>query len=160
MEAGARPDHQGKGNDISRRADLAALGPQPERPLEPVLICGDPTVEGLIKLLGRGQPTAGMFSAEGGQFIGGHGMAVEHKLKTASTLSELWDGRVIRRVRAGDDTLILPGRRVSAHLMAQPDVAAMLLSDPLLAEQGLLSRVEVLAPESTAGTRFWHDPAP
>src|SRR6185437_12968941 len=43
------------------------------------------------------------------------------------------------------------------HLMAQPDVAAMMLSDPLLLNQGLLSRCLVTIPESNAGTRFWRE---
>ena len=37
---------------------------------------------------------------EGGQFIGGHGMSEENKLRTASGLSDLWDGNAIRRVEA------------------------------------------------------------
>jgi len=41
--------------------------------------------------------------------------------------------------------------------MAQPDVAAMMLSDPLLLSQGLLSRCLVTAPESKAGTRLWRE---
>ena len=42
--------------------------------------------------------------------------------------------------------------------MAQPDVAAVMLSDPLLLNQGLLSRCLVTAPESNAGTRLWREP--
>jgi hypothetical protein len=41
--------------------------------------------------------------------------------------------------------------------MVQPEVANLLLSDRLLAEQGLLSRLLVTAPETAAGTRFWRD---
>jgi hypothetical protein len=41
------------------------------------------------------------------------------------------------------------------HLMAQPNVAALLLGDGMLAEQGLLSRVLATAPESAIGTRMW-----
>jgi hypothetical protein len=151
---------KGKGTDLQKRADLAALGPQPVRPLEPLLVCEEPTIEGLIKLFARGYPALGLFSAEGGQFVGGHGMGMEHRLKTAAAFSQLWDGQIVKRVRASDDALILPGRRVSAHLMAQPDVAALLLADALLAEQGLLSRILVSAPASIAGTRLWHEPAP
>ena len=32
----------------------------------------------------------------------------------------LWDGEPIRRVRQGDGSIVLPGRRVSMHLMVQP----------------------------------------
>jgi hypothetical protein len=146
--------------DDEKRVRLAALGPEPARPLEPVVLCGDPTVEGLIKLLARGQPSMGLFSAEGGQFVGGHGMSADHRLKTAAAFSELWDARPIKRIRAGDEILVLRGRRVSAHLMMQPNVSALLLADAMLAEQGLLSRLLIAAPESLTGTRFARDPLP
>src|SRR5262249_53941835 len=80
------------------------------------------------------------------------------KLRTATGLSKLWDGVPIDRVRAGDGTLVLPGRRVAIHLMAQPDVAAIMLSDQMLLGQGLLSRCLVSAPDSTSGTRLWKQP--
>jgi hypothetical protein len=84
-------------------------------------------------------------------------MSEDNKLKTAAGLSEAWDGKSIRRVRSGDGTTILPGRRLSVHLMAQPVVADILFRDRLLAEQGLLSRVLVSAPDSAAGTWLWHE---
>ena len=86
-------------------------------------------------------------------------MSDENKLRTAAGLSELWDGEPIKRVRAGDGTVVLPGRRVAIHLMAQPDVAAIMLSDRMLLSQGLLSRCLVTAPESISGTRVWREPS-
>src|SRR3712207_3965330 len=125
-----------------------------------MLTCSEPTFEGLERLFPTGQPSMGMFSAEGGQFIGGHCMREETKLRTAAALSGMWDGQPIRRVRAGDGAILLPGRRLALHLMVQPDVASILLSDRLLSDQGLLSRLLVSAPSTAAGTRFWHEPAP
>jgi hypothetical protein len=49
---------------------------------------------------------------------------------------------------------------VSLHLMAQPGIAELLLADPLLAEQGLLSRLLVTAPATMAGQRRWREPKP
>ncbi len=144
----------------AKRHALDDLGPAPPAPLDPMLTCPEPTFEGLVRLLAIGQPSVGMFSAEGGQFIGGYGMSQDQKLKTAAALSGLWDGEPIRRVRAVDGIAMLPGRRVAMHLMVQPDVAAVMLSDPLLMNQGLLSRLLVTAPESAAGTRRWRDPKP
>jgi hypothetical protein len=86
-------------------------------------------------------------------------MTEEKKLLTAAGLSCLWDGETIKRVRAGDGVIILPGRRVAMHLLTQPDVAAKMLADPLLLNQGLLSRCLVTAPESLAGTRMWRGAA-
>jgi hypothetical protein len=88
-------------------------------------------------------------------FIGGHAMKEDARLRTATTLSRLWDGIPIDRIRSGEGAQVLPGRRLAMHLMAQPNVAALLLGDGMLAEQGLLSRMLATAPESAIGTRMW-----
>jgi hypothetical protein len=147
-----------KGDPNAIKSALDALGPAPMGPLVPLLTCPEPTYEGLCRLLAVSEPSVGVFSSEGGQFIGGHGLTEEKKLLTAAGLSALWDGEPIKRVRAGDGTIILPGRRVAMHLMAQPDVAAIMLSDQMLLRQGFLSRCLVSAPESTSGTRLWREP--
>jgi hypothetical protein len=121
-----------------------------------MLTSTEPTFEGLCKQFPTHHPSLGIFNNEGGQFIGGHGMKEENKLKTATGLSALWDGEPIRRVRAGDGAAIFPGRRVTGHIMAQPNVASILFNDALLQGQGILSRFLVVAPESTAGTRIPH----
>lgn len=138
-------------------ADLRAIGLAPEPPLTPVLVCPEPTFEGYCKLTAQGLPALGLFSAEGGSFIGGFGMSKDQKLKTAAGISSVWDGDPIKRVRAGDGSTVLAGRRLSLHLMAQPEVADQMLGDELLVSQGLLSRLLVAAPESTAGTRLYGD---
>lgn len=151
--------NEAKGSCAELKLALDRLGPPPAAPLTPLLTCPEPTYEGLVKHLALGQPSIGIFSAEGGQFIGGHGMSDEAILRTASGLSGLWDGETIKRVRAADGTTILPGRRVALHLMAQPDVAVVMLSNPMLLNQGLLSRCLVTAPASNAGSRMWRGPA-
>lgn len=139
-------------------ADLRALGPEPEPPLTPILVCGEPTFEGYFRLTANGHPALGLFSAEGGSFIAGYGMSPDQKLKTAASISAVWDGEAIKRVRAGDGSQVLAGRRLSLHLMAQPAVADLMLGDDLLVNQGLLSRVLAVAPASTAGTRLFAEP--
>lgn len=137
---------RGKGDRGAIKQALDALGPAPVAPLDPILTCAEPTFEGLCKLFATGHPSLGIFATEGGQFIGGHGMSDDNKLRTATGLSSAWDGEPIRRVRAGDGASILPGRRLSVHLMVQPDVASILLNDRLLTNQGLLSRMLITAP--------------
>jgi Protein of unknown function (DUF3987) len=149
----------GKGNRASIKAALDALGPPPLPPLEPLLTCPEPTFEGLVKLLAVGWPSVGIFASEGGRFIGGHGMSDDAKLRTVAGLSAAWDGEPIRRVRGGDGIVVLPGRRLAIHLMAQPDVASALLNDHLLADQGILSRFLVTAPDAASGKRMWHEPS-
>ena len=133
----------GKGVKAAIKSALDQLGPPPVEPLLPRLTCSEPTIEGLVKLFVKGRPSLGLFSDEGGMFIGGHGLTLEAKLRTASTLSKFWDGSVIDRVRGGEGALSLPGRRLATHLMAQPEVAMVLLGDNMLSDQGLLSRVLV-----------------
>ena len=143
-----------KGERVAIKAALDKLGPPPTAPLLPMLTVEEPTYEGLYKLLTVGLPSIGIFSNEGGQFVGGHGMSDEAKLRTATGMSKLWDGEPLKRVRGGDGASVLPGRRVAMHLMVQPDVASTLVQDPVLADQGLLSRLLITAPDSAAGTRF------
>jgi len=149
-----------KGDRDLIKQNLDALGDEPKGPLVPILTAADPTFEGLFKLLQAGQPSVGVFADEGGQFISGHGMNADNRMKTASGFSMLWDSGRAKRVRAGDGHAILEGRRVSLHLLAQPNIAAEMLGDSNLKDQGLLSRILVAAPESTAGTRFWKESNP
>jgi hypothetical protein len=153
-------EQAGKGDRAAIRAKLDALGPEPIPPLAPMLTCPEPTYEGMCRLLAAGQPSIGIFAAEGGQFVGGHAMSDEARLRTATGLSVVWDGEPIRRVRVGDGITMLPGRRVSLHLMLQPEVANIWLRDQLLIGQGLLSRMLITAPDSAMGRRLSHDEGP
>ena len=152
---------EAKGDDKhAMKGKLDDVGDAPLAPLEPMLTCGEPTFEGICKLLAGGQSAMGIFSDEGGSFIGGHGMSPDAKLRTIAGLSGIWDGSPIKRVRALDGSSIIAGKRVALHLMAQPEAAAQMLTDPVLLDQGFLSRVLVSAPASTAGTRFQREPDP
>jgi hypothetical protein len=144
----------------AKQAELEDLGPSPEPPLIPLLTCAEPTFEGLCLLLEGGHPSIGVFSAEGGQFLGGYGMSKDHRLKTAAALSGIWDGEPIKRVRRGDGVVLLPGRRVAMHLLVQPGVSNLLLGSHELNDQGLVSRILASAPATTAGSRFWREPKP
>jgi hypothetical protein len=134
---------------------LRDLGPPPRAPFTPLLTCPEPTFQGLCKLLAEGPGLAGVFSSEGGTFIGGHGLKKDDKLMTASALSEVWDGSPIKRVRGGEGVQILPGRRVAMHLMVQPNVADGFIGDPLLLGQGLLARFLITWPQSKMGGRVF-----
>ena len=127
---------KGKGDAAKIKVALDTLGPAPVPPLIPMLTCPEPTFEGLCKLFAIGQPSLGLFATEGGQFIGGHGMKDDAKLRNAAGLSDLWDGTAIRRVRALDGASVLPGRQLAWHVMAQPAVADILFRDALLLDQG------------------------
>lgn len=149
-----------KGDLQALQAALRKLGSSPRAPLLPILTVEEPNWPALFRAFDEGPGALGLFSAEGGAFIGGHGMNDENRLRTATGLSSLWDGEPIRRERGGDGIHILPGRRLSLNLMMQPGVGHRLLGDPMLKDQGLLSRILVVAPETTAGTRRWREPPP
>jgi hypothetical protein len=148
---------------LDYRAKVAALkdlGQAPAPPLRPLLICDEPTIEGVWRLARDGHPSLGVLTSEGGRFLGGHAMSDDNRLKTSAALSTIWDGQPWRRVRASEDSSILPGRRLAMHLMVQPGVAGILLNNPLLADQGLVSRLLATAPDSIVGTRFYCDEKP
>ena len=135
-------------------ADLHSLGAAPPVPQSPKLTTSEPTLEGLVKLFQTGRPSLGLFSDEGGGFLGGHAMNSDNRLKTVAGLSGLWGGEALDRVRAGDGATTFYGRRLAAHLMVQPVAARPLLSDPVATGQGFLARFLITEPPSAIGTRL------
>ncbi|MBQ0820987.1 DUF3987 domain-containing protein [Microvirga sp. HBU67558] len=132
---------------------------EPPKPLAPNLRLKEPTYEGLLRLLHEGQPSIGVFTSEGGQFLGGHGMTEEAKIRTITGLSELWDSGSAQRVRVGENTFMV-GRRVSVSLAVQPMLAAKLLGDEIAQDQGFVGRFLVTMPESRIGTRVIRESNP
>lgn len=130
----------------------ALVAPVP--PLEPEMICQEPTLEGLQRSFRLGWPSQALLNDEGGQFFGGHAMNADNAMKTIAGLSKYWDGSPIFRTRAAKgETAALYDRRLTIHLQAQPRVAGAILNDPLLLEQGLLARFLIVEPRSLAGSR-------
>ncbi len=149
----AAADKKGAPTAADIRAAVEGCGEKPTAPVAPLRFVTDPTVEGLYKLLATGQPSVALFSDEGGLLIGGHALNSDNALKTMARWCKLWDGAPFDRVRAGDGSGILYGRRMALHQLAQPDVMVSLLSDRLANGQGFLARCLVAWPESTIGTR-------
>lgn len=147
--AGADP-----GKALKAQAELQTLGPAPVEPLKPNITFQEPTIEGLFKFYQAGRPSVGLFTDEGGSFIGGHGMNTDNRLKTIAGYSSLWNGDKLTRMRAGDGTSDYPGRRLSMHVMVQPIIAHPFLADPLAAGQGFLARFLITDPPSAIGTRL------
>jgi len=150
---------RGAGGEIAAvQTALDSLPAEPFSPLQPILVVQEPTIEGLLRLLDEGHPSLGLFSDEGGQFIGGYSMADDMRMRTATILSKLWEGTPQTIVRKVNDPIISAGRRLSLHLMMQPHVTQRVLKDSILDGVGLMSRILVSAPDSLAGTRFWREP--
>lgn len=144
---------EAKGEPDEVRAARKALGPAPQRPLEPWMLLNEPTLEGVQRLCQRGRPSMGLFNDDAGDFIHGHAMSNDNRVRTAAVFSRMWDAGEMGRTRGGDGTSKWYGRRLAMHLMIQPVIAEQLLSDRALLEQGFLARYLVCWPESTIGTR-------
>ena len=132
---------------------LDDLGPPPQPPLAPHMLFSDPTIEGVMRHFEDGQPSVAVFSDEGGQMFGGHAMNSDNRLKTGAAFSKLWDGASVNRARASASATTYYGRRVSFHVMLQPRIAEVVLADPVLRDQGLLSRTLIVMPDSRIGFR-------
>ena len=146
---------KGKGEKkVAAQADLDALGPEPAAPPSADRTVTEPTFEGLTRLFAHGQPSLGLFSDEGGQFLGGHAMNSDNRQKTLAAFNDLWQGNPIRRTRSGDGHATLHGRRLAVHLMVQPTVARVFMADPLAADTGFLPRFLLCEPPSAIGTRM------
>ncbi|GEM_PF-476824 len=153
---------QAKGDRDSIRAALEGAGcarpPQP--PIHPRRLLEDMTVEGIYRHYEQGQPSAGLFSDEGGLFVGGHGMLPDHILKTITRLSKLWDGAPYDRARGGEGVATLYGRRMSLSLLMQSRVAARLLGEDIAENQGFLPRCLIAWPASRQGGRQYRTDDP
>ena len=144
-----------KTHDAEAHAAMLAELVGPEPPAHPQVICSEPTLEGLFRSFRYGRPSQALFTDEGGEFFGGHAMDPDRAMRTVAALSKYWDGSPITRTRGAEgETHTLYGRRLTAHLMVQPIVAATVLGDPLLQQQGLLARFLVAEAQSIAGTRL------
>ena len=134
---------------------LKALGPEPPPMLHPVLASADMTVEGVIKEWARRtlRPVQALTTSEGGLFVSGAAMTKDMRLRTVATLCSLWDCEPVNKIRAGDGMLITGEKRLVVHFMLQPNFVSELLGDPVLREQGFLSRLLIAWPRSRIGFR-------
>lgn len=133
---------------------LDQLGAEPSAPPQPFILATAPTAQGLQKLYMSSRPSLGLFSDEGGAFLGGYSMSDDNRLATSTILSEFWDGKPIKKVTSGEGFMFLPHRRLAFHLMLQPGVSLKLFGVQELKDQGFMSRILPSAPASIAGTRF------
>ena len=142
--------------DRKPKADkLQALGPEPPPLLHPVLASADMTVEGVVKEWARKtfRAVQALTTSEGGLFVSGAAMTKDMRMRTVATLCSLWDCEMLVKVRAGDGVLIAGEKRLVVHFMIQPNFVSELLGDPVLRQQGFLSRLLIAWPRSRIGFR-------
>ncbi|MDB5593044.1 MAG: hypothetical protein JWM36_5 [Hyphomicrobiales bacterium] len=142
-----------------RMAALKAIGAEPVRPLEWVILHDTATIEGLQLNFQHSRLSLGLVPTDGAYFTAGYAMNPERLLNTAAYLSLLWDGARARKLLlAGVQNN--EGVRLSSHIMLQPGIGASMVGNRELNEQGLLSRFLVIEPDGLAGTRLTRDPDP
>lgn len=142
-----------------RAEKLDALGPPPTPPLSPYLKLADTTFEGLVKSWPTMHASLGLFSADGGQFLGGWSARGDGQLLAGAGLSTIWDGHTYLRNRADGGLVPLHGRRLAMHLLVQPDAALDFLNNGTFRAQGLMSRILLAFPPNLIGTRKFALPA-
>jgi hypothetical protein len=147
-------DTKKPGKGVGARTDLEKLGPEPAAPPSADRTVRSPTYEGLTRQFRDGMPSLGIFSDEGGQFLGGYSMKSENRQSTLAALNDAWGGQAIKRTLAGEGSMTLYGRRLSVHLMVQPGVARTFMADPMAGDTGFLARFLIAEPTSTIGTRL------
>lgn len=145
-------DSEGKDNSALEK-EIKGIGPAPIPPSPFIMLIQEPTYEAMVQLFQKGSTHLGLFSDEGGRMLGGSAMKSDNMLKTLTGLSEAWDGSPISRVRVGDGFDKIYGKRLSMHLMIQPDVAEKLLSDKIAKAQGIMARTLMVKPHTIAGDR-------
>jgi hypothetical protein len=127
---------------------LAELGPPPALPAGPHLIVSDSTIEGLARTFETNRPVLGSFSDEGGRLLAGWSLSREHAPRTLSGLTDLWENKPVKIIRASSEkgTVVLRGKRLALHWSMQPYVGEPLFADRLYSEQGFLPRTLITRP--------------
>ena len=126
--------------------------PEPMRPAPRSLTTGNATIEGICKLL-KAQSSIGIFSAEGGEMLGGHSLRDDKRSSGLAFFLKGWSAESLDSLRGGEGLTVLLGRRMAMHVLVQPVLLGSLLSDPLAQGQGLLARCLIAQPHTLAGHR-------
>lgn len=144
---------RGKKNDVEAIEAAMRAIVEPEKPLTPTLIIRNATVQALHYRLSNDMPYCGLFSSEGGTFIGGYSMNSDNVIGTIADLSEMWEGSGGTRIRVEKGASSTHGRRLALHMMVQPEIAEKLVGNSLIQNQGFLARMLLIDDESLRGKR-------
>lgn len=136
----------------SEMASRKKTEPELSKPTPKSLTTGNATIEGLSRLL-KHQSHVGVFSAEGGEMLGGHSLRDNKRSSGLAFYLKLWSGESIDSLRGGEGLTVLLNRRGAMHVLVQPVLLGQLLTDPLAQGQGLLARCLIAQPDTLAGHR-------
>lgn len=147
---------------IQYEAEMGERKPKDATPAKPApqsITTGNATIEGICKLL-KFQSHVGIFSAEGGEMLGGHSLRDDKRSSGLAFYLKGWSGESLDSLRGGDGLTVLLGRRIAMHVLVQPVLLGQLLCDPLAQGQGLLARCLIAQPDTLAGHRPYRNVNP
>ena len=134
---------------------FAANSDKETKPPSPkTLTINNATVEGVATLL-KNQSHVGIFTAEGGELLGGHSLTNERRSAGLAFYLKAWSGEELSTLRAGSGLTSLLGRRMAMHVLVQPVLLKQLMGDTLANDQGLLARCLIAEPVTLAGSRMY-----
>ena len=133
---------------------------KPGELIAPRLRYEDVNPQSLAFMLASGQPSAALWSDEGGIVTGSLGMGRDSLLGFMAALNRLWDGGALHHDRKQAQSVHVEGRRLTVSLMVQPLVLRDLAQrgDGLTRGSGFLARYLVACPVSTMGRRLYQEP--
>jgi len=148
-----------KSSEIQEKDLIELEQDKPIAPKVPRVIYGDTTPEALAWGLNREWPSAAVLSSEAGIVFGGHGMKQDSIMRNLALLNVLWDGATVAVDRRQSDSFTLSGARLTMGLAVQPETvrAFMEATKGLARGSGFAARFLIAWPESTQGTRPFHD---
>lgn len=124
-----------------------------KKPICPFLKSKDPTPAALFKHSENSYPFHTINSSEGGQFFKGFGFSKEQLGGSISAISDLWDGGAKVQARKTDDApQILSNFSLTLNMMVQEKIIEEFITNPLVKDQGILSRLLICKPTPIFGT--------
>lgn len=132
---------------------------KPNIPLLPTIYFEDVTQEALAQMIGKGWPSASLWSDEGGIVMGSHSMNA-NPTKFVSLLNRLWDAKKYVTHRKTSEDFVIKDRRLTVNLMMQPILLRQMLHDAngIPRHSGFLPRCLIAHPKSLMGQRFYQEP--
>ncbi len=118
---------------VDRLKDLEAN--RPNLLFTPEIFYTDTNPAALGESLTCGHPSAAIWSAEGAEFVGSHGMSGEYIMRYLSILNNIWDGSGYKSNRKTVSGASVEGVRLSCSLMMQNVIMEHLLKE----KNGLVS---------------------
>lgn len=133
---------------------------KPVVPIVPRVRYPNISTEGFLANLQKGHPSAAVWSAEGGTFLGGPATNPETVMASFATFNELWSAERIAQDRKSVQSILVDGVRVSVNIMVQPATLDQFVdkTNGLSRGSGFLARFLVCRPSSTRGNRLYKAP--